>query len=127
MEYHPSGHAPTNHEKWYTCPKGGSYPTVYAWMFEPCVVGSGSGIPRFNEKLRGFGLNKAAWVAEAYLQVYEFEVLCDHFVVHMNHPGRRGRRLGNSEAAIRWYQNTLLPGRYNMTMAAFCRVSRRAR
>jgi hypothetical protein len=41
------------------------------------------------ERLRGFGPNKAAWVAEALLQGYKFEVLCDHFVVHMNHPGRK--------------------------------------
>jgi hypothetical protein len=79
------------------------------------------------KKLRGFGLNKAAWVAEAYLQGYEFEVLCDHFVVHMNHPGRIGRLWGNSEPAIWWYERTFLPGRYNMAMEDFCIVSRGAR
>ena len=54
------------------------------------MVGTRHGIPSFDERLRGFGLNTAAWVTEAYLMGYQLEVLCDHFVVHMNHPGRGG-------------------------------------
>jgi glycosyltransferase-like protein LARGE len=115
MDYHSAGHGRTNYGKWYTCPKDTSYPISYSWMFEPYVVGSLYGIPRFNEKLRGFGLNKLAWVAEVHLQGYQLEVLCDHFVVHMNHPGRKERRPGNSRPAIDWYQKTYLPGRYNVT------------
>ena len=114
MDYYKKGHAPTDYDKWYTCQEDGivSYPIEYSWRFEPYVVGSKYGIPTFNERLRGFGLNKAAWVAEAHLQGYKFEVLCDHFVAHMNHDGREGRTEGLNGPAVRWFQQKYLPGRY---------------
>jgi hypothetical protein len=114
MDYYKAGHSPTDYDKWYMCQNDRivSYPIEYRWRFEPYVVGNKNGIPTFNERLRGFGLNKAAWVAEAHLQGYQFEVLCDHFVAHMNHGGRRGRKAGRNKRVVEWFQRKYLPGRY---------------
>jgi hypothetical protein len=115
MDYFEKGHAPTDYDKWYKCPRDGSYPIEYSWEFEPYVVGNKYGILLFNERLRGHGMNKAAWAAEAHLLGYQFEVLCDHYVVHMNHPGRKEARAGLNRPAIEWFKRTYLPLRYNVT------------
>jgi glycosyltransferase-like protein LARGE len=80
----------TGHQ-WRKCADTGqAYPIDYRSMFEPYVVGAQYGIPTFNEQLRGFGMNETAWVLEAHLMGYQFEVLCDQFVVRMDHLGDRG-------------------------------------
>lgn len=79
----------TGHQ-WGKCADGQTYPIDYRSMFEPYVVGAQYGIPTFNEQLRGFGMNETAWVVEAHSMGYQFEVLCDQFVVRMDHLGERG-------------------------------------
>ena len=115
-DYNKEGHAPINYDRWYQCPKNESYLIEYQWKFEPYVVGRKYGIPLFDERLRAFGYNKASWIAEAHLLGYQFEVLCDHFVVHVNNPEWKGRDVGNNSPAIDWYQRMYLPLRYNVTI-----------
>jgi glycosyltransferase-like protein LARGE len=121
IDYYPEGHAATNYNKWLKCPKEDSYPITYTFRFEPYVVGTRHGIHAFNERLRGFGLNKASWIAEAHFLGYKFQVLCNQFVVHMNHGGRKGRRAGSNMDAVQWFQKTYLPARYNLQTSDFMR------
>jgi glycosyltransferase-like protein LARGE len=122
MDYFEAGHGPTNYKKWFTCPKDGSYAVEYRWRYEPHVVGVKYGIPAFNEQIRSFGYNKASWVAEAHSMGYQFEVLCDHFVVHMNHPRRQPP---NNAPAIDWYQKVYLPLKYNISERDLYHTSKR--
>ena len=76
-----------------------SYPTTYLKRFEPYVVASRHGIPDFWPQFRGFGYNAATWFWELHLAGYKYRVLRDHFVVHMNHPGRCERRIEETSFA----------------------------
>lgn len=108
---------PMDYDKWYDkCPQNESYPIEYHETFEPYVVGNKYGIPVFDVRLRAFGYNKASWVAEAHLLGYQFEVLCDHFVVHWNNPGQKEREVGEHSQVIDWYQRMYLPLRHNVTI-----------
>ena len=117
IDYFPLGHEPTNFDKWYKCPEGETYPANYSYYFEPYVVGNRYGIPNYIDLFRGFGTNKASWFADAHFAGYRFEVLCTHFVVHMNHPGRETRRLVSAPLKW-WFLEQYLPGRYNASKVA---------
>lgn len=91
-EYFRPGHGPTNYSRWYSEKGIDSYPITYQYLFEPYVVAFRPGLPLYYENFRGFGHNKMTWFVELHQQGYSFRVLVDHFVCHMNHPGRKGRR-----------------------------------
>ena len=90
--FHPytSGHRPTNITRWYNTTK--DYEIKFKMYYEPYVVGYKFGAPQYWPTFRNFGFNKAAWFMEADRMGYKFNVLANHFVVHMNHPGRSRRR-----------------------------------
>jgi hypothetical protein len=130
-DYFPQGHRATRYEDWYDCPssddgggEGGtddvvnSYPIEYEHQFEPYVVGSKRGVHYFDDDFRGFGYNKAYWLAEAHLRGYRFEVLCDVFVVHAHHSeSAKGERKKDdrTEGLAEWYEREYWPARYNYT------------
>ena len=90
-EYYPAGHIHvTNYTKWYHYSTF-SYSVPYKSPYEPYVIGHRLSIPPYWPGFRGFGLNKASWFLELDAAGYTFEVLGQHFVVHMNHRGRQGR------------------------------------
>ena len=114
--YFPDGHVySTDFPRWYSCHShSGSYPvTDYNYLFEPYVVGYVHGVHYFDERLRGFGRNKITWIQEAYGRGYDFEVLCDVFVVHMNHPGRENRQWNHeTREIVYWYDETYWKEKY---------------
>ena len=95
-----------------------TYVIQYQLMYEPYVVGSRLAIHLFDERLRGFGFNKRSWLTKAYLRGFRFQVLCGAFVVHMNHPNRRGRVIGNqAQEVAEWYKEHYWPERYNFSLS----------
>jgi hypothetical protein len=93
--YFPPGHYPTNYTKWFepNTLNEFSYPIKYMKRFEPYVVAYKRGIPDFWDGFRGFGFNAATWFWELHLAHFQFEVIRDFFLVHLNHPGRKGRNI----------------------------------
>jgi hypothetical protein len=95
------GHGPTNYDKWFTManknpPKDDSsfYLIDYGLKYEPYVLGYSNHKRQARDDLppdywagfRGYGFNKWTWLAEAYFSGFQFGVLRDFFVVHMDHP-----------------------------------------
>jgi hypothetical protein len=90
LEKFPLGHGPTNFTKWLelehqTATKS-TYPVEYVKLFEPYVVGYRHFVPRYWPHFRGFGFNKLSWIMECNFSGFQFAVLRDFFVVHLNHP-----------------------------------------
>jgi len=113
MDYFSPGHNSTNFDYWYKCNRFETYSIQYKYMFEPYVVGSTHALHRFDDRLRGYGLNKWVWVAEASFRGYKFKVLCGAFVVHMAHKYNSLRRFSKDvEQMQQWYEEIYWPSRY---------------
>lgn len=93
--YFPPGHYPTNFTHWLKPNTGHqfSFPIDYMKRYEPYVIAYKRGIPDFWDGFRGFGFNAATWFWELNLAGYSYEVIHDYYVVHLNHPGRKGRNI----------------------------------
>ena len=98
------GHGPSNYPKWFSkdVPDDDekvSYPVEFQHRYEPYVLGykDGSSIPRYWPFFRGFGFDKISWLTEAHYAGYQFRVLQDHFVVHMNHAKVNSATITHSE------------------------------
>jgi len=97
----PEGHGPTDFLRWYTC--NASYSIPYQFKFEPyLVVQKSSMFPPFWEHFFGFGKNKLAWVEELALIGYEFHVLPQSFLIHINHAKHAGRRIIKRQTKIEY-------------------------
>lgn len=87
-EWH--GHTPTNYDQWInstsTTPPTSAYRIQYKMFFEPYVLGYKHGMPRYWKNFRGFGYNKWSWFLEISKAGYDFWVLRDFWVAHLNHP-----------------------------------------
>ena len=81
-----AGHGPTDYEKWMGNKTNDFYGIPYKNIFEPYILGYKRGIPRYWQDFRGYGFNKFSWFFEIHKAGYEFAVLRDFWVVHMNHP-----------------------------------------
>jgi hypothetical protein len=83
------GHTPTNYDQWVNMSSTStqtSFPIKYEVFFEPYVLGYKHGMPRYWKNFRGFGYNKWSWFLEISKAGYEFFVLRDFWVAHLNHP-----------------------------------------
>jgi len=90
FHHYSLGQRPTNYTHWYNTTE--DYYIKLKKFYEPYVIGYRYGAPQYWPTFRGFGFNKAAWFMEVERMGYAFKVLADHFVVHMNHPGRQKRK-----------------------------------
>ena len=81
-----AGHGPTDYEKWLGNKTNDFYGIPYKNIFEPYILGYRRGIPRYWQDFRGYGFNKFSWFFEINKAGYDFAVLRDFYVVHMNHP-----------------------------------------
>jgi hypothetical protein len=114
----PLGHGPTNFRKFLSNDTPNFYDIEYKNVFEPYVMGYRPGLPRLWEGFRGFGYNKFSWYMELHKACYEFYVLRDFYVVHMNHPMvSRADKNDQTEAnRASWKQfKTYLAKRYQQT------------
>ena len=62
------------------------YRVEYRCWFEPYVFGYLPGIPPYFEAFRGLGFNKVSWFVELDRAGYQFSVLKDAWVAHLDHP-----------------------------------------
>ena len=72
------------------------YNITYDYLFEPYTIVHKQGLPEYYPTFRGFAFNKMSFFMEAHYLGFQFQVLPDAFVVHMNHiygfkGGRKGR------------------------------------
>ena len=88
-DYFPAGHGPCNYSHWYTATT--LYNITYDYLFEPYTIVHKQGLPEYYPTFRGFAFNKMSFFMEAHYLGFQFQVLPDAFVVHMNHGGRKGR------------------------------------
>lgn len=90
----PKGHRATNFTQWSDLVQSThedrpwSYAVQYEEFFEPYVVLSRKHAPRFDERFRGYGLNKCSFLRHCHALGFRFEVLAQdaHFVVAAEHP-----------------------------------------
>jgi len=106
--YLPAGHGYTNYAKWYTA--SSIYSVDYGYSFEPYAIVRSKDLHDFYPRYRGYGRNKWSFYLEAHYRNYTFQVLPDHFVVHMNHGFQDGRTFendGNSDIEFPRFQQHL--------------------
>lgn len=123
--YDPGQHGPTNYGKWYattttttaksattttTIGENGIYSVEYKFRFEPYGIVRSQDIHEYFPKFRGYGQNKVTFFLEAFYRGYQFQVIPDIFVVHMNHEfydGRDRKKDGNSDFVYPQFQTYL--------------------
>jgi hypothetical protein len=62
-----------------------SYPVSYCNYYEPYVIVSTNQFVPYDERFRGYGLNKCAHIRNMHQRGVQFRVLYDHFVVAKEH------------------------------------------
>jgi len=92
MGHFPAGHQATDFEHWASLVTAGcqnclSYQVSYKEFFEPYVVLNRKSAPRFDERFRGYGLNKCSFLRHCHALGFRFEVLVQgaHFVTAAEH------------------------------------------
>jgi len=83
--YYPKGHGPTNFVRWFEAKH--IYPIAYEENFEPYVVMRKDLIPLYDERFRGYGMNKISHLLAVHCAGIAFHVLPSHFVI--SHPHDR--------------------------------------
>ena len=81
--HNPLEHGLTNYAKWYNATT--IYDIEYGFKFEPYGIVRSQELHDFYPDFRGFGGNKLTFFIEAYYREFKFQVLPNHFVVHMTH------------------------------------------
>lgn len=80
----PKCHGPTNYQKWYDATE--PYNALYKWIYEPYLLMNKDTLSElFDERLKGYGFDKNSHVFTLATAGYDFIVLPDPFVIHMNH------------------------------------------
>eukprot|EP00927_Polykrikos_kofoidii_P034368 TRINITY_DN2916_c0_g4_i1.p1 TRINITY_DN2916_c0_g4~~TRINITY_DN2916_c0_g4_i1.p1 ORF type:complete len:1846 (-),score=235.92 TRINITY_DN2916_c0_g4_i1:31-4842(-) len=94
VDHFPQGHGATDYERWRRFARLSekdsqpfSYGILYEEYFEPYIVANRSCLPRFDERFRGYGLNKCSFVRHCHAIGIRFGVLVrgGHFVVAAEH------------------------------------------
>mmetsp|Transcript_25727 Transcript_25727/g.59478 ORF Transcript_25727/g.59478 Transcript_25727/m.59478 type:complete len:538 (-) Transcript_25727:98-1711(-) len=105
MWYRPQGHGPTNFERWFAgqqAPQADvksrqlhvdmhgvdAYHVKYADGFEPFIVAARESIPAYDERFKGYGMNKIAHTFDMAYQGFNFFVVDHHdaFLIAKWHP-----------------------------------------
>lgn len=87
MSGYSKGHAPTHFERWLTDSDSKPYRVLYQEGFEPYVVvdRTRSRFPRFDERFRGYGLNKVAHAYAMAARSFDYYVANDVWLVAHGH------------------------------------------
>jgi hypothetical protein len=95
MASFPEGHGATDYNRWWKqsstmrtapAPPAAAYPVEFTGHFEPYVVAATRHVPAYDERLRGYGMNKVAHLQAMHvLRKTPFKVLVDQFVVAREH------------------------------------------
>jgi hypothetical protein len=124
-DYFPQGHAPTDFGQWFArsaapstlpsrpggapataprapTPRGGSYAVPFAAGFEPYVLAAREALPLYDERFRGYGMNKISHLHAVHAAGLCFRVLEGHFACAFEH-GRSAewqRTFGRPETRV---------------------------
>ncbi|KAJ1450244.1 glycosyl-transferase for dystroglycan-domain-containing protein [Pelagophyceae sp. CCMP2097] len=80
------GHGPTDFEKWFSADEAEKpYAALYAQGFEPYIVASKAVLPRFDERFRGYGLNKVVHALAMHSAGLRFSVVCGAWCAARQH------------------------------------------
>jgi len=80
----PKCHGPTNYKKWEKTSE--LYETEYKWIYEPYLMLNKDHLTElFDERLKGYGFDKNTHVFALAAAGYQFFVLPDPFIIHVNH------------------------------------------
>jgi hypothetical protein len=77
------GHGPTETSRWLESERG--YDVHYKDFYEPYVVAARANVPRYDERFRGYGLNKVSHLYAVAAAGATFHVWPAHFVVAEEH------------------------------------------
>ena len=83
LAHFAAGHAPTNFGRWLGA--SAPYAVDYADHFEPYIVASRSWLPRYDERFRGYGMNKVSHLYAVAAATARFVVAPRHFVAAHEH------------------------------------------
>jgi len=83
IDHFPVGHAPTDFARWFSA--GRPYEVAYEENFEPYIIASRKWLPAYDERFRGYGLNKVSHLYAVATQGARFLVLPNHFVAAHEH------------------------------------------
>jgi len=94
VEHFPAGHRATNFSRWTRLVQHShserpwAFDVNYEEFFEPYIVFDRTQAPRFDERFRGYGLNKCSFSRHCHSLGFKFAVLVEgaHFVVAKEHP-----------------------------------------
>ena len=79
----PAGHSPTRFQDWFSASE--PYQVEYREMFEPYVIAHKASLPRYDERFRGYGMNKIAHLYEVAARGARFVVLPHVFLCAHEH------------------------------------------
>ncbi|XP_022240712.1 LARGE xylosyl- and glucuronyltransferase 2-B-like isoform X1 [Limulus polyphemus] len=97
------GHTLTNYRKWYKEEKSyilGSFDDMY----EPYVLLKNTpSLPLYDERFRGYGMDKITYIMELCAAGYQFVVLPDVWITHLPHPRNPllGKLMSDAEFKLR--------------------------
>lgn len=80
--FRPEGD-PLNYSRWYDASL--PYEVPYLEFFEPHVIGLTASMPRYDERFKGYGLNKVQHTYAAASSGFRFKVLPQHFLITARH------------------------------------------
>ncbi|KAK3268871.1 hypothetical protein CYMTET_22652 [Cymbomonas tetramitiformis] len=85
-QHFPAGHSPTDFAKWQQIPGDAEpYRVPYSVYFEPYIVAARTRLPRYDERFRGYGMNKISHLHSVAVAGNSFLVLPSHFVIADQH------------------------------------------
>jgi glycosyltransferase-like protein LARGE len=83
------GHAPTDYAQWFgpnhTDQDKFAYGVNFKEYYEPYIVMARKNVPEYDERFRGFGMNKISHLYSVAAQGTSFQVLRSHFVIARDH------------------------------------------
>jgi len=79
----PKGHMPTDYSKWFSSET--SFSVNYSEGYEPYVLAARKLLPRYDERFRGYGMNKISFFFHLNALNFSFVVLPHFFVTAVEH------------------------------------------
>ena len=96
-----AAHGATNYERWYKTKN--PFQVLYELFFEPYVVVS-KDMPMYDQRFSGYGHDKSSHIYELYARGYNFIVLPEAFVIHIEHGVPHWRNTANKTRIwVNWY------------------------
>ena len=79
----PKGHMPTAFDRWFDT--DAPYTVEYQEMYEPYIIACKDRVPRYDERFRGYGMNKVSHLYEVASRGVKFVVMPEVFIAAREH------------------------------------------